>query len=44
MRTTFIVLIVLVLCSIVSAQKLEVHGDNFTANTEMKFMAKELGL
>ena len=43
MRTTFIVLAVLALCSIASAQRLEVDGDNFAANTNPIAMIKDFG-
>ena len=43
MRTYFIVLIALVLCSFAAAQRLEFDGENFGANRDMKHMAKNIG-
>ena len=44
MRTTAIVAIALTLCTIASAQRLEIHGDDFYASNDIKGFGQELGL
>ena len=44
MRTTFIALVVLVLCTFATAQRLEVIGDSYSASNNMSNFALDVGL
>ena len=44
MRTTFIALVVLVLCTFATAQRLEITGDNYSASNNMRNFALDVGL
>ncbi len=44
MRTTFTALVVLILVSVASAQRLEVVGDNFHANSNVHNFAVDMAL
>ena len=44
MRTAAIIAIALTLCTVASAQRLEIHEDGFRANTDIKGFSQEVGL